>query len=264
MNGPRLVEASAQVAFRGAAAAVRGGDVVLAEVGAMSDRLYKVLVDGKSCHGGSMEWPLPVRVSGKRTFRPGAWKSVDGRIEMCRRGLHLTKDPSRWLKVGCRIFRAQTSDPPTLWQEDKCCVAAVRLLYPIRKPAYWQRVEDFVETIQNVAWLKPDGAPEPDWKLFTSPSWAVARAVARDVARAVARAAAGAAARDAAGAAAGATARAAAGAAAWAAAGAAARAAAWAAAGAAAGAALKPTTKALQASAVELVKRMCALTEADL
>jgi hypothetical protein len=73
--------------------------------------------------------------------------------------------------------------------------------------------------------------------------------------------AAWAAAGDAARAAAGAAARAAAGDAAWAAAWAAARAAARAAAGDAARAALKPATTKLQESAVELVKRMCALSE---
>ena len=74
-----------------------------------------------------------------------------------------------------------------------------------------------------------------------------ARAAAWDAAWAAAGAAAGAAARDAA--------RAAARDAAWAAAGAAA----WAAAGAAAWDVLKPTTEWLQASAVDLVKRMCAV-----
>ena len=173
----------------------------------MSDRLYKVLVDGKSCHGGQMEWPLPVRHPGKRTYKPGAWKSVSGGISMCHRGLHLTKDPSVWLKVGCRIFRAQTPETPTLWQGDKCCVSAARLLYPIRKPAYWTRVEEFVETIPNVAWLKPDGKPDSEWRVFTGPSW--------DAAWGAAGVAAGDAARDAARDAAGDAARAAAWAAAW-------------------------------------------------
>jgi hypothetical protein len=98
---------------------------------------------------------------------------------------------------------------------------------------------------------------------------AAAGAAARDAARDAARAAAGAAARDAAWAAAGAAARdaawAAARAAAWAAAGAAAWAAAWAAAraaaGAAAGAGLRPTIVVLQASAMELVERMCWLKD---
>jgi hypothetical protein len=105
-------------------------------------------------------------------------------------------------------------------------------------------------------------------------AWAAARAAARAAAGAAAWDAAGAAAWDAAGAAAWDAARAAAWAAAWdaawAAAWAAARAAAWdaawdaawAAAGAAAGDVLKPTTKWLQASALDLVARMIAMTPA--
>ena len=100
---------------------------------------------------------------------------------------------------------------------------------------------------------------------------AAARVAARDAAGATARAAAWAAAGAAAGAAAwaaaGAAAWAAAGAAAWAAAGAAARDAARdaarAAAGAAAGDALSETTSQLQESAVDLVRRMVAVTDAD-
>jgi hypothetical protein len=99
-------------------------------------------------------------------------------------------------------------------------------------------------------------------------AWAAAGAAAWDAAGAASRAAAGDAARaaawDAAWDAARAAARAAAGAAAWAAAGDAAWAAAGDAAGAAARAALAKTKSELQQSAVNLVERMCALTEADL
>jgi hypothetical protein len=87
---------------------------------------------------------------------------------------------------------------------------------------------------------------------------AAAWAAARDAAWAAARDAAGAAARDAAGAAAWAASRDAAWAAAWDAAGAAA----WAAKGAAASAALAPTVAALQASAQDLVRAMCAVGRA--
>jgi hypothetical protein len=82
-------------------------------------------------------------------------------------------------------------------------------------------------------------------------AWAAVWAAARDAARDAARYAARAAARDAARDAAGAAARAAA------------RAAAWAAARAAAGAALQPTVTALQASALDLLDQMIAVTETD-
>jgi len=100
------------------------------------------------------------------------------------------------------------------------------------------------------------------WAAARAAAWAAARAAAGDAARDAAGAAAwdaaGAAAWAAARAAAGAAARDAAGAAAWAAA----RAAAWAAKGAAASAALAPTVAALQASAQDLVRAMCAVGRA--
>jgi hypothetical protein len=139
-----------------------------------------------------------------------------------------------------------------------------------------EALEAFPEIIDfsAVPSLKPTlDAIRQDAAAAWDAAWDAARAAAWDAARAAAWDAAGAAARaaawDAAGAAAGAAAwdaaRAAARAAAWDAAWDAARAAAWDAAGAAAwdaaGAALAPTVTALQISAVDLVKRMCALTD---
>ena len=90
-------------------------------------KLYKVLVDGHSCHGGSMEWSLPTKNPETRKYRPGAWQHVGGSLFMCSRGLHLTTKPENWLKVGCRIFRAQADAEPTRWDDDKCVVGGARL-----------------------------------------------------------------------------------------------------------------------------------------
>ena len=144
----------------------------------MNRKLYKVLVNGQSCHGGSMEWSLPTKNPATGKYRPGAWQHVNGNVSMCSRGLHLTDKPEKWLKVGCKIFRAQTQECPTTWQDDKCVVAGARLLYPIRKPAYWTKVEEFCASINGVPFFKPDGKPDPEWKLFTAPTWAAARAAA--------------------------------------------------------------------------------------
>jgi hypothetical protein len=123
--------------------------------------------------------------------------------------------------------------------------------------------------ITAMAQVPPMRAPIEGVRADANAAWdaagAAAGAAARDAARAAARDAARAAARDAARAAARAAAWAAAGAAAGAAAraaaGAAAGAAAWDAAGDAARAALMPTRLTLQASAGDLIRRMCALTE---
>jgi hypothetical protein len=200
-------------------------------------KLYKVLVDGQSCHGGSMQWSLPTKAG--RKWTPGEWMQVGGKLAMCSQGIHLTRKPENWLKVGCEIYHAEADPAPELWDGDKCCVSAARLLRPARKPAYWQRVEEFVGSLPKARYFQPDGQPEPAWRLFEADSWAAARAAtwaaagdaAKAAAWAAARAATWAAAGDAARAAAWAAARAATWAAAWDAAWAAARAAAWAAAG---------------------------------
>jgi hypothetical protein len=57
----------------------------------MGKQLYKVLRSGKSFHGGSLKWSLP---KGKE---PGKWHEVEGPLERCRNGLHLTDDPLKLL-----------------------------------------------------------------------------------------------------------------------------------------------------------------------
>jgi hypothetical protein len=52
-------------------------------------------------------------------------------------------------------------------------------------------VERFVtEAIPRIPWFRPDGKPDPAWRLFTAPSRYAARAAAWDAARDAARAAA--------------------------------------------------------------------------
>ncbi|MBK9272828.1 MAG: hypothetical protein IPM48_14680 [Saprospiraceae bacterium] len=55
------------------------------------DKLYKILVDGRSCHGGDLKWSLPTKKGNK--WIPGEWHEVKGDLKICERGLHLTKKP---------------------------------------------------------------------------------------------------------------------------------------------------------------------------
>jgi len=237
--------------------------------------LCKVLVDGRSCHGGNMEWSLP-SVKG-----PGKWHQFDGQIEICRSGLHLTTAPYQsWMLWGARVYEAEAQGIIE-WQEDKCVCRRARLIREVAEP-WWTEAGEFVARLPSVPYFQPDDKPLKSWKLFTAAAgdatrdaawgntyrdaagnaaWAAARDAAWDAARAAAwdatldaawdaardaardaawdaaRAAAGNAARDAAGVAAGVAAGDAAGAATWDAAGAAAGDAAWDAARAAARAA---------------------------
>ena len=66
-----------------------------------SEKYYKVLVNGKSCHGGNLVWSLPTENA------PGDWHSVDGKIILCHNGLHLTTDPNHWWIDGCTVYEAE-------------------------------------------------------------------------------------------------------------------------------------------------------------
>ena len=199
----------------------------------MTKKLYKILIEGKSCHGGNMIWSLP------KNGKTGAWHEVKGDLKICEKGIHLTTKPFNWYKWGCTCYEAEAQDIIT-WEKDKCVARKVRLIKEVKHPKWWTDCEGWIATLKDIAWLKPDGKPNKEWKLFETrdaagaAAGAAARYAAGDAAGAAAWDAARYAAGDAAWAAAWDAARDAAGAAAWAAAGDAAWAAAWDAAGAAA------------------------------
>jgi len=171
-----------------------------------SPKLFKVLVNNKSCHGGDFDW-TPYLPAGKR---PGKWTPTVEDAAFCQRGWHLTTEPMEWAKVGMQVYRAAGKGAAGE-QNDKRCFRSVRLLAPAKAavPRWWREAEAFIGSIAGVPWFKPQREPDPAWKVFDT--WVAAG----DPARAAAWAAAWAAARVAAWAAAWAAARAAARAAAW-------------------------------------------------
>ena len=141
-------------------------------------KLYKILVDGKSCHNGNLKWSLPTKKNGK--WIAGNWHTVDGELEICKRGLHLTTKRFNWYKWGCSVYEAETKGK-IKWQEDKCVVNSARLLKEVPHPKWWIDCKGWIETLKSIAWLKPDGKPKKEWKLFETKD--AARDAAGDAAR---------------------------------------------------------------------------------
>ena len=202
--------------------------------------LYKVLVGGQSCHGGSLKWSLPQRAE-DGSYTPGDWHRVSGDITICQRGIHLTTAPYQsWWLWDADLYEAE-AEGIAAWDGDKCVCRAARLLRPVPAPKWWRACLEIVAAISRTPWFQRTQPPDPAWRVF--PTWAAAGDAAwgrgldaaGDAVWAAAGAAARAAARDAA------------------------RDAARAAAMDAAGAALKPTTAWLQTSAVALVREMIAV-----
>jgi hypothetical protein len=81
--------------------------------------LFKVLVDGKSCHGGDAEWP-PV----------GEWTV---RIEpiCCFKGWHLTTDPLRWWTPRATLWLCEAEMPISGDGSDKASFRSVRRIMEI-------------------------------------------------------------------------------------------------------------------------------------
>lgn len=172
--------------------------------------LYKVLVNGKSCHGGDLEWSLPTQ-NADGTWTPGAWHEVEGEIVVCENGLHLTTQPyARWMEWNATVYEAEGAGDSDSDDDDKIAYRRARLLRPAPVPEWWAAAQEFVKSIKDVKFFQPDGDPDPKWRLFTAPTWDAALAAAGvdaqnaawvaalDVARNAAFAAADAAARNAA------------------------------------------------------------------
>jgi hypothetical protein len=167
--------------------------------------LYKVLVGGQSCHGGSLKWSLPQRAE-DGSYTPGDWHRVSGDLTICERGIHLTTAPYQlWWKWDAELYEAE-AEGIAAWDGDKCVCRAARLLRPVPVPAWWRACRDFVATIPQTPWFQRTQPPDPAWRVFPTraaardAAWGVARdtawAAARDAARAATRAAARTAAKD--------------------------------------------------------------------
>lgn len=90
---------------------------------------YKVLVEGRSCHGGDLAWSLP------QDDQPGEWHEVAGRIEVCHNGLHLTTAPLNWMAPEGRVYLAE-GDGASDTDGDKAAFARARLLRELTDPEY--------------------------------------------------------------------------------------------------------------------------------
>ena len=141
-------------------------------------KFYKVVgASGESLHGGNLTWSLP------NGDKPGKWHSVKGEIEVCVNGLHLVNEShiADWLKPHSRIFEAEyrgATDSSEYEDSGKVAVRSARLVREIAPPTWWQKSMTFIDSIPSTPFFKPDGNPDPAWKLFTAPTWAAAGAAA--------------------------------------------------------------------------------------
>src|SRR5690242_4226127 len=110
-----------------------------------------------------MKWSLPKKKGSEWTA--GEWHTVEGDLKICEKGIHLTKERFNWYKWGCTAYEAEAKDIIS-WEGDKCVARSVRLLKEVPHPKWWTDCERWTATLKNIAWLKPDGKPKEEWKLF--------------------------------------------------------------------------------------------------
>ena len=153
----------------------------------MSDTLYKVIVAGRSCHGGDLAWSLPTP-DGQGGYAPGDWHTVEGddrdlqaRTALDHRALPVV------VAVGRRAVRGRGAGDRGLGR------GQVRLpVGPSPPPGAASglvgagaagrggHLARAVADISRVPWFARRGPVDPAWHVF--PSRAAAGAAARDAA----------------------------------------------------------------------------------
>ena len=95
------------------------------------ETLYKVTVNGRSCHGGNLAWSLPTQQP-DGTWTPGEWHEVAGPVRPCSHGLHVTAVPARWFVESsprdCELWEVETDGLVIAHSDDKHIAQRVRLL----------------------------------------------------------------------------------------------------------------------------------------
>jgi hypothetical protein len=91
-------------------------------------KLYKVLVNGESCHGGEFEWSLP------EDGKPGEWTPIISDAIMCEKGYHLTTHYAHWSdKANMEVYEAE-GDVVEFDGYDKVVCSRARLLRRVENP----------------------------------------------------------------------------------------------------------------------------------
>ena len=91
-------------------------------------RYFKILVDGKSCHGGDATWSLP------HDGQPGDWMPEidESDLSLCECGYHICKENEilDWIKQDCQIFEAENAGA-SIEGDNKTVCSQVRLTRPM-------------------------------------------------------------------------------------------------------------------------------------
>lgn len=99
---------------------------------------YKVLLAGASPQEKSFKWSLPTKLA-DGSWKPGEWHEIDGDLNMCHNGFHLTALPHYWhnqyfskgnedlLEVWIAEYEGEVKD---INDDNKICVRKARLVKP--------------------------------------------------------------------------------------------------------------------------------------
>jgi hypothetical protein len=143
---------------------------------------YKRLDDGKS--RGDYAWSLPIEKNGE--WQPGEWQEVEGDLEQCANGLHLTIDPFAWfghhahpefyhveidglvLDCGNEVVARRVRLTRPLTHAELVALNLVACEVPAPTEPIYAVLHDGECLITRVAWPLPSRAEPGEWRVVDS------------------------------------------------------------------------------------------------
>ena len=101
----------------------------------MKDKYFKILDNDKSCNGGDFTWSLPTQ-NEDESYTPGEWHEIEGELQMCFHGFHVTKDISQWVNQNSQnrtVYEVEIDETKQILESnysDKIAVKKLRLVVP--------------------------------------------------------------------------------------------------------------------------------------
>ena len=90
-------------------------------------KLYKIIKNNASCHGGNFDWTPYLPKNGKK----GKWTPRIKDISECSKGYHITEHWNMWYKDGCKIYECEAKgilEKDAVGVNEKVVCESVRLI----------------------------------------------------------------------------------------------------------------------------------------
>lgn len=123
---------------------------------------------GQFAEGGRKRWPLPAQ-NPDGTWKPGRWVEIDPESPR-----HLWLSGVTPEHIGDALLRLDGQawvieyEGAVIQRYNGVMGTKARFVEPYPLPSWWEKTGEQASQMEQVPWLQPDGAPLPDWLVFST------------------------------------------------------------------------------------------------